>query len=128
MDETDIFIRLHQSLIIKLELLKKFPKMFIFIEAAYRESVIEIKSDIELINKELMISNYNKIFENMDTSKFKDDLDIEKCINILMWTIDGYGAREMKMRKFITSNKEDYEKAFAEADVYMDILKNCFYK
>ena len=106
----------------------KYPKIFSFIEVAYREKSRNIKSDLELINEELTINGYNKIFENIDTSKFKEGLDIEKCINIIIWTLDGFGTREMKKEKLLIPNKKDYEKVFAEANVYMDVLKNCFYK
>jgi TetR/AcrR family transcriptional regulator len=128
MDETDIFIKLRQCRLIKLELLKKYSELFVFIEVAYKERQTEIKSDLELINENILISSYAKIFGNIDTSKFKEGLDIEKCINIIIWTIDGFAARLMKNDKLLSSYKEDYEKASAEADVYMEVLKNCFYK
>jgi len=128
MDETDIFIKLHQCTLIKLELLIKYPEIFLFIEVAYMEKSVDIKSDLELINEELTISNYNKIFENMDTSKFKEGLDTEKCINIIIWTSNGLGAQMMKKGKLVTLNKEDYEKTFAQVDGYMEFLKSCFYK
>ena len=128
MDETDIFIKLRQCMLIKSELIMKYPEFFVFIEVAYRETQNEVKSDLQLINESFIVSSYTKIFHNIDISKFKEGLDIEKCINIIIWTIDGFGTKEMKKEKLITSNKEAYEKAFAEADVYMNVLKNCFYK
>ncbi|MBC8062761.1 MAG: TetR/AcrR family transcriptional regulator [Clostridiaceae bacterium] len=128
MDEKDIFIKLRQCLHIKLELLKKYPEIFGFVEVSYRERLYEIKSDLQLINESFLVSSYAKIFQNIDTSKFKEGLDIEKCVKIIIWAIDGFGAEAMKNEKLLTSNRESYEKAFVEADVYMEVLKNCFYK
>ena len=128
MDETDIFVKLRQCSIIKSQLLMKYPEIFIFIETAYREKSKSIESDLKLINEELTANNYNKIFENIDTSKFKEALDIKKCISIIIWTIDGFGAQMMKEEKLITSNKEVYDTIFEQAITYMDILKKCFYK
>lgn len=128
MDETDIFIKLRQCSLIKSELLMKYREIFVFIEVAYREKSKMIKGDLKVINEELTTANYNKIFENIDTSKFKDGLDIKKCINIIIWTIEGFGADVMKKEKLLTLNKEDYEKTVAQATIYLDILKNCFYK
>lgn len=128
MDETNIFIKLRQCTIIKLELLMKYPEIFVFIEIAYKDKSKSIKNDLNLINERLTSINYNKIFENLDTSNLKEDLDMKKCIDIIIWTIDGFATREMKREKLLTSNKEDYKKIFAEADNYMDILKICFYK
>jgi len=106
----------------------KYPEIFIFIEVAYREKSKSIESDLKLINEELTVNNYNKVFENIDTSKFKEGLDIKKCISIIICTIDGFGAQTMKEEKLITSNEEVYETIFAQATIYMDILKKCFYK
>ena len=128
MDETDIFIKLRQCTLIKLELLKRYADIFIFIEVAYRDKSKNIKNDLQRINKELTTSNYNKIFENMDTSKFKKGLDAKKCINIIIWTIEGFASQTMNNEKSLTSNKDNYGKVFDEADLYMDVLKNCFYK
>jgi len=128
MDETDVFIKLQECLVIKSELIMKYPELLVFIEVAYKETQNEVKSDLQLINESLIVSSYAQIFGNIDKSKFKDGLDIEKCINIIIWTIDGFRADAMKKDKLLVSNKEAYEKAFAEADVYMDILKNSFYK
>jgi len=128
MDETDIFVKLRQCALIKLELLMKYADIFVFIEVAYREKSENIKNDLERINEELTTSNYNKIFENTDTSKFKESLDTEKCINIIMWTLEGFGAQALKKDKLLTSNKEYCQKAFDEADLYMNVLRNCFYK
>ena len=126
--ETDIFVKLDQSRVIKLELLIRYPQLFVFIEVAYKEKSNSVKSDIEIINAELTTSSYAKVFANVDASKFKDGLNIEKCINIIIWTADGLAAQLLKKDKILTLNKEDYHKAFDEADVYMDVLKNCFYK
>jgi len=128
MDETDIFIKLSECMFIKSELIMKYPKFFAFIEVAYRETQNEIKSDLQLINEGFILSSYTKLFQNIDTSKFKEGLDIKKCINIIFWTIDGFAAEAIKKNKLLASNKEVYEKAFAEASVYMDVLKNSFYK
>lgn len=128
MDETDIFIKLRESMLIKSELIMKYPDFFVFIEVAYKETQNEVKSDLQLINEGFIVSSYAKIFNNIDTSKFKEGLDIKKCINIIIWTIDGFGAKAMKEEKLLTSSKENYEKAFAEADVYLEVLKKSFYK
>ena len=128
MDETDIFIKLHQCMLIKSELLLKYPTIFMFIEVAYRERLNEIKSDVELINEGYLVSAYAKMFENIDTSKFKEGLDIQKCISIIIWTLDGFRTQEMKESKTLISDKEGYEKIFAKAFTYLDVLRNSFYK
>jgi len=128
MDEPDIFTKLRECLFVKAKLIMKYPEFFLFIEVAYIETQNEVKTDLQLINESFIISMYAKLFHNIDASKFKEGLDIEKCINIIIWTIDGFGAAAIKKDKTLVSNKKSYEEAFAEAGVYIDILKNSFYK
>lgn len=126
--EKDIFIRLRQALLTKLELLNKYPDIFVFLEIAYFEKSKEVKNEIAEKMAKLTADASVKIFENIDTSKFREGIDLKRAINIIVWTFDGFTAAEYKKGKMLAANKTDYEKVFAEADVYLDILKNIFYK
>lgn len=126
LDERDIILRLRQSSAIKLELLKKYPNIFEFIEAAYFENSPVIKSEVAPKNEELINEGYAKLFGNIDTSKFKEGLDIKKIINIMLYTFNGFGDQLQKKGK-ILSNAE-YKKLFAEFEEFIEIFKKCFYK
>lgn len=128
LNETDFFTRLRQIQLIKMELLNKYPEIFRFIEIAYLEDSSDIKQELENKNKELLKSNLDVIFKGIDTSKFKDGIDIEKVINIVVWTLQGFADEIMKKEKLSPSNQVNYEKAFSEVDEYINMLKNCFYK
>ena len=45
-----------------------------------------------------------------------------------MWTLEGLGTSELQKARASESKRIDYEKVFAEMDIYIDIFKNCFYK
>lgn len=128
LNETDFFTRLRQIQLIKMELLNKYPEIFRFIEIAYLEDSSDIKQELENKNKGLLNSNLDVIFKGIDTSKFKDGIDIEKVINIVIWTLQGFADEIMKKEKLSPSNQVNYEKAFSEVDEYINMLKNCFYK
>lgn len=128
LSESDFFTRLRQTQLIKMELLKKYPEIFRFIEAAYLEDSSEIKQELEVKNKELMKSSVDVLFKDIDTSKFKDGIDIKKVINIVIWTLQGFADEVMTREKLSTSNQTNYDDAFLEADEYLNMLKNCFYK
>lgn len=127
-DDKDIFLRLRKSLKIKLELMNRYPKIFVFLEVSYYENSNELKKDLEQINQKFTTNAYGKIFENIDTSKFKDNIDIKKATDIIIWTFDGLSVKERKKGKLLSLSKIDYEKAFNEADLYIELLKNSFYK
>jgi TetR/AcrR family transcriptional regulator len=125
--EKDFFARLRQTQCIKMGLLNKYPEMFKFIEAANMENS-EIKNDLEDINKEELENASKSIFEGIDISKFKDNVDINKAINVIMWTFQGFNNKVLSKARVSVSKQIEYDKAFAEADIYIEMLKNCFYK
>ncbi len=128
LDEKDFFIRLNQMCIIKFELLNKYPEMFRFIETAYMETSKSVKKELDERKEKLIKINSIKVFEGIDLSKFKEDIDVKKAINAIIWTFQGLGDEALKKAKILSLDKPDYSEVFAEADVYIDMFKNCFYK
>jgi TetR/AcrR family transcriptional regulator len=127
-EERDIFIKLRQIASFKLELMYKYPMIFKFFEVAVGEECNEVKSEIEERNKKLIESNYSKVFNNIDASKFRDGVDVSRAINIILWTLEGLSASELKKAKTTVSKRVDYEKVFSEMDIYIDIFKASFYE
>lgn len=127
-DEKDIFEKLRQISSFKMELVYKYPEIFKFIEVATGEDSTEVKTEIEERKKKLAESNYSKVFNNIDKSKFRDGVDVSRAINIIMWTLEGFGTSELQKAKASESKGLDYEKIFQEMDIYTDIFKSCFYK
>ncbi|HCQ90528.1 MULTISPECIES: TetR/AcrR family transcriptional regulator [unclassified Clostridium] len=128
LDEKDFFIRLNQMSIIKFELLNKYPEMFRFIETAYMETSKSVKKELDERKEKLIKINSIKVFEGIDLSKFKEDIDVKKAINVIIWTFQGLGDEALKKAKLLSLDKPDYSEVFAEADIYIDMFKNCFYK
>ncbi|MBU3146585.1 TetR/AcrR family transcriptional regulator [Clostridium sp. CF012] len=128
LEEKDFFEKLRQISLFKLELVHKYPGIFKFFELAIGEESTEVKNEIEERKKRLAESNYSKVFNNIDKSKFSDGVDVNRAINIIMWTLEGFGTSELEKAKVSESKRMDYEKVFHEMDIYIDIFKNCFYK
>ncbi|WP_454055152.1 TetR/AcrR family transcriptional regulator [Clostridium sp. Marseille-Q7071] len=128
LDEKDFFIRLNQMCVIKFELLNKYPEMFRFIETAYMETSKSVKKELDERKEKLIKINSIKVFEGIDLSKFKEDIDVKKAINVMIWTFQGLGDEALKKAKLLSLDKPDYSEVFAEADIYIDMFKNCFYK
>nr|WP_278184198.1 TetR/AcrR family transcriptional regulator [Clostridium kluyveri] len=128
LDEKDFFVKLRQIQLIKLELLSKYPEILKFIEVANIEESNDVKNDLEIINKEAIESASRKVFEDIDVSKFRENVDVKKTINIVMWTFKGFNEKLMEDAKLSPSRQIDYKKAIEEINVYTKMLKNCFYK
>jgi len=64
----------------------------------------------------------------VDISKFREDIDIPKVINLIIWALEGFGNQEQARAKVIAVDQLDYEHILMELDAYIEIFKKSFYK
>lgn len=128
LNERDFFTRLRQVMVAKLELLSKHPEMFKFFATAYMENASEVNEELKIKREELTASSYYKIFMGIDTTLFKEGVDVQRAIKIVLWSAEGLSNEALAKGKLSLTKQVDYPEAFAEFEVYMDIFKNSFYK
>ncbi|MBI0578211.1 TetR/AcrR family transcriptional regulator [Neobacillus cucumis] len=128
LQETDFFSRIRGAILIKTELLNQYPNLFKFIEEAYLDESSEIKIEIEKKVKQLNHINFGKIYEGIDFSKFRSDMDIQKVLKIITSTFEKLGEEEMNKLKLSPSHQIDYERIQVEIEEYFEILMKAFYK
>ncbi len=125
-NEKDIFNRLKQILSIEFILLKKYPDLFDFIEVVNHEESIEVINDLRMRNDEYAISSYGKLMEDIDTSLFKADVNINRAINVIIWTMEGFGKKQKEQMKHLV--ELDFDAILSETDIYCELLRKLFYK
>lgn len=122
--ETDFFKRLKQGWLIKSRVLAQYPYL-----AKFAESFTASASSEELM---AMVAKYNPTIvddfyrKDIDMSKFKDDVDLDKAINIVIWTFEKIaeqwrvGLSEMTPTAIAELSKE--------IESYLTIFKHTLYK
>ncbi|WML58320.1 TetR/AcrR family transcriptional regulator [Neobacillus sp. PS2-9] len=128
LSETDFFQRIRQSILIKMELLAQYPDLFNFVEKAYMDDAADIQAEMQKKVRELNHINIGKIYEGIDISKFRDDIDIQKIFKIITWTFEKLSDEELYKAKLLPNYEIDYQKVQKEAEDYFEILIKCFYK
>ncbi|MEH7298904.1 TetR/AcrR family transcriptional regulator [Neobacillus drentensis] len=128
LSETDFFQRIRQSVLIKMELLAQYPDLFKFVEKAYMDDAADIQAEMQKKIRELNHINIGKIYEGIDVSKFRDDIDIQKIFKIITWTFEKLSDEELYKAKLLPNYEIDYQKVQKEAEDYFEILIKCFYK
>ena len=128
-DERDLFERVKQIAIVKLEVSRVYPHMFGFImkmliykKADNVENILALYKSYGLDFQQINEDIYTK---NVDYSKFRDPSTISETINIVRWSLEKYG--EEFLLKFNGDAKLDFSEATAGMNCYMQILKNSFY-
>ncbi len=126
--EKDILIRLRQMTLLKFDLIRKHPEMFDFLMVAYGEDSDDIKKELDERNKGHIATGFKMLFAEFDASKFREGMDIPKAIEVISWTLEGFSKKQQEKIKLVPLNKIDYESILAEMDLYLELLKKCFYR
>ncbi|SFG54934.1 transcriptional regulator, TetR family [Desulfotomaculum arcticum] len=124
-NETDLFERMRQIGLIKFKIMKQYPQAFDFLKNAFNETAPEVESEINAIGKKIIESGLGLGYKNIDLTKFRDDMDREKMMNIINWTIMSFAEHQ---RNKVDSFGDISIDVLSEWDEYFDILKRCFYK
>lgn len=123
--EPDIFQRMKGIGLVKFKIYKQFPQAFNFLKSVASENAAEVKSEIDKIGKHLIASGLEKGYQNIDWTKFREDINREKMMNIINWTILSFSEQQ---RNEVNSIDDVGMEVLSEWDDYFDILKRCFYK
>lgn len=125
LNEPDIFIRLEKLGFKKLEIQRKYPQVFDFLFSLTQEESDEVRSEIKQKIDSVFDQGIALVYEKIDYSKFRDDIDIQKAIEILTWTMRGFGEKAINQLSTMEEVGEEYLK---EWEIYSKMLKDSFYK
>jgi AcrR family transcriptional regulator len=126
--EKDFFMRMRQAVMVKMEMLTTYPDIFKFIQEVFMEESAEIKVEFDKKKMELTHINIEKVYEGIDFSKFRDDVDLTKIIKIISWTFEKMSDEALYRAKLLPTHELDYQTIQAEAEEYFEVLTKCFYK
>lgn len=129
-DEPDMLNRYKGAILVKLSVMKDNPSIYEFITRVTIEDVEELKPIIDERVKEIAQSGYARLFSDIDYSLFKEGIDKQKAINIILWTLEGYSnslLNKYRKTKMLLSDF-DHDQILKEIDEYLYVLKTCLYK
>src|SRR5699024_7108828 len=114
-NEQDIFEKLRQSYLLQIELLQKHPWIFEFIKITATKSD-EINKELEgRVNEKLSLC-HEAMFDRVDESKFKEELDVEKGKQLIFWSNIGFTNQILEDIRNSEITELDYGNILAELD------------
>jgi TetR/AcrR family transcriptional regulator len=114
--------------LIKFELFSVYPDLINFLTSAFSEEAPEVKDEIEKYKTRMVESSFATLFSNIDTSKFKEGIDVNKSIQVIYWTFEGMANQQQQKAKSRSVAEINQEEVLAEIDAYIELLKISFYK
>nr|WP_088050378.1 TetR/AcrR family transcriptional regulator [Virgibacillus dakarensis] len=128
LSETDLFKRIENIGLQKLHIHKKFPHVFDFLASSTQEESAEVKKIIKHKVDPIYDQGKKIIYKHIDYSKFREEIDIEKAIEILNWTMFGFGEKALHQIDTFEDIGEFGNQYLKEWEGYTKILKYSFYK
>lgn len=127
MDITDFFAKYRMALNVKLEMMYEHPAMFKFLEMLVLDSSEVAVSYYKKVQGETAAEVRTRFFGNLDMSKFKEGLDINKTINTVIWAFDGFNNEWIEKLK-VSQEPIDYQRLTSDAEQYLEYFEKLFYK
>lgn len=128
LDERDILERWKQIALLKMDLMQKHPMIFNFIAHASFPDSEDVKSDIMKQRETFTGDAYPKLFHNIDRTLFREDVDTDTAISVILYTIEGYAQNEANSSKSTEDYYNEYGRYLSDLDRYIQLFKISFYK
>lgn len=126
-DAKDIFTRLRQSYLLQMKLSKKYPWILEFNKLSRTTHSNEVNEELEKRTHKEYSRCYPELFDGIDETKFRKELDIEKCKQFIFWSNIGFTNEILDDIRNSESQSLDYELVIERLDEYFDELRKVFY-
>lgn len=126
----DIFEKFIQSGMIKLKIAFEEPLLFKFIMGAFVDTPKCMEDEISARYQKIYAQTMPGFFENIDFSKFRDDIDKKKAVEFINLCLDSLYRKYVNMAKGRASklSMEETEAMIREQYEFVDMMKNGIYK
>ncbi|NBG88824.1 TetR/AcrR family transcriptional regulator [Isachenkonia alkalipeptolytica] len=126
--EQDLFKRIENVGLLKLYTQQKYPYVFDFLTSTREEGSPEVKEIIIEKTEYIYKQGISKIYQNIDYSKFREDIDIEKAVEVINWTMLGFSEKSIRQLGGFENIHKFGETFLQEWKAYGEMLKKCYYK
>ncbi|MCL1787296.1 MAG: TetR/AcrR family transcriptional regulator [Defluviitaleaceae bacterium] len=131
--QPDILESLWQLSLLKRELSIHYPAIFDFMTGAFVDETA--KSEGTLLNlarfKDEQTAIMARVYAQADMSLFREDINPKTAMEIITWTLYGYGQSKMDIAPGESIGKaarENYDVFLTEFEEILNTLRKCFYK
>jgi TetR/AcrR family transcriptional regulator len=125
----DFFERILHLTELRLDISAMYPQAYQIFANAYLDIPADLRDEIDLKYHKLLELNNTLVLKNVDMTKFKEDIDTEKAIELIFMTFNGLIDKYVQLYKhFDDKGKGIREETFKELKQYVVIMKLAFYK
>ena len=126
--ERDMLERCRQIAFVKLDVLHRNPALFDFFKIAIDTTSEEVALDLGQNNQRYRSISFDKLFDGIDTSVFRSDIDPQKAICLCIWFLNGLADTLQQRVSNLRMDEIDYDSLINESNQYFEIMRKAFYK
>lgn len=121
----DLFERFIRISIRKMKIVQEEPLMNELVYSAITNMPASLKKELTERYSSYSSKYLNGVFENLDTSKFRKEIDSQKAIELVMICMDGLSSKYIQKYKGIPMEEilKNIEEIMEDFNKYLEILK-----
>ena len=125
--DKDVLNRMTQTTVVKVQSYISHPLFMQLFEKFPLIEDQEILDRLVHVNKRITEETYEKIFSNIDYYAFKEELNIDRCLQVVRWTVDKISMEWQILQN--QSNKEpDFDVLKENITHYLELFRQSFYR
>lgn len=124
--DRDVLSRVEQATVVKMDSYVSHPLFVQLFETAEQLDDIEMLEQISSLNKRISDESYDKLFSNIDYYLFNDSVNVDRCLDVIRWTIDKISFDWKQKQKVL--NKKAFNELKETVFIYVDLFKDTFYR
>ena len=125
----DVMDRWSAFALLKMEIGIQYPLIFEFTFNANKDEDQEVQKFLEAVRERFSSDFTGTIYKDIDTTKFKTEIDINKALQIIWWTLEGFALSKQKATELFKIKDADYmQSMMRELEEYLTMLRKSFYK
>ncbi|MDQ0352246.1 AcrR family transcriptional regulator [Alkalibacillus filiformis] len=128
LNETDLIERYRKATVSKFSFYKEHPNVFNFLGTLMLADGDLLTEEVQEKIDHLRHVGYDLVYNNLDYSRFREDVDSEKAMELIKWAMEGYQQQVLANFKGEKMMDIDLDQLSNEFSDYLDVLKTAFYK
>jgi len=125
--DKDVLNRMTQATLVKVESYISHPLFMQLFEKLPLVEDQEILDKINALNYHIQEETYAKIFNDIDYYAFIEELNIDRCLQVIRWTVDKI-SMDWQILQNQSNKKPDFESLKENITHYLDLFRDSFYR
>lgn len=125
--DTDVLNRMTQATIVKVQSYISHPLFMQLFDKFPLVEDQEIIDRLNHLNKRIQEETYVKIFGNIDFYAFDEALNVDRCLQVVRWTVDRL-SMEWQAQQNQSNKAPDFEVLKQNITHYLELFRDAFYR